>query len=169
MRFLRFWGICEIGRVGCGQYFFCLRVVIYVLKIKHVLTCMDSFDMEILDFEGIFHECYCVFRVLYCYVDGGGAAWPLLPMWGGSAWSSAGWLGGRSLCIWFFSDVVGCGVVFFGGAVGGGVLVRAALLLLVVIGDVSREWAVWLLFSLVSRSFLMFSIIVSCGCDAQGS
>ena len=22
MRFLRFWGICEIGRVGCGQYFF---------------------------------------------------------------------------------------------------------------------------------------------------
>ena len=89
---------------------------------------------------------------------------------GGSAWSSAGWLGGRSLCVWFFSDVVGCGVVFFGGAAGrGGVLVRAALLLLVVIGDVSREWAVWLLFSLVSRFFLMFSIIISCGCDAQES
>ena len=74
---------------------------------------------------------------------------------GGSAWSSARWLGGRPLCVWFFSDVVGCGVVFFGGAEGG-VLVRAALLLLVVIGDVSREWAVWLLFSLVSRFFLCF-------------
>ena len=37
-----------------------------------------------------------------------------------SAWSSARWLGGRSLCVWFFSDVVGCGVVFFGGAEGGG-------------------------------------------------
>ena len=85
-----------------------------------------------------------------------------------SAWSSARWLGGRSLCVWFFSDVVGCGVVFFGGA-GGGVLVRAALLLLVVIGDVSREWAVWLLFSLVSRFFLIFSVIVSCGCAAPGS
>ena len=45
-------------------------------------------------------------------------------------------------------------MLFFGGAArGGGVLVRAALLLLVVIGDVSREWAVWLLFSLVSRFF----------------
>ena len=65
-------------------------------------------------------------------------------------------MGGRPLCVWFFSDVVGCGVVFFGGAGGGGVLVRAALLLLVVIGDVSREWAVWLLFSLVSRFFFNF-------------
>ena len=35
-------------------------------------------------------------------------------------------------------------------------LVRAALLLLVVIGDVSREWAVRLLFSLVSRFFYVF-------------
>ena len=33
-------------------------------EVKHVLTCMDSFDTEILDFEGIFHERYCVFRVL---------------------------------------------------------------------------------------------------------
>ena len=88
---------------------------------------------------------------------------------GGSAWSSARWLGGRPLCVWFFSAVVGCGVVFSEERRGAGVLVRAALLLLVVIGDVSREWAVWLLFSLVSRFFLMFSIIVSCGCDAQGS
>ena len=72
---------------------------------------------------------------------------------GGPAWSSAGWLGGRPLCVWFFSDVVGCGVVFSEERRGAGVLVRAALLLLVVIGDVSREWAVWLLFSLVSRFF----------------
>ena len=42
---------------------------------------------------------------------------------GGSAWSSTGWLGGRPLCVWFFSNVEGCGV-FFGGA-GRGVLVRA--------------------------------------------
>ena len=61
-------------------------------------------------------------------------------------------------------------MLFFSAERGAGVLVRAALLLLVVIGDVSREGAVWLLFSLVSRFFfLMFSIIVSCGCDAQGS
>ena len=39
---------------------------------------------------------------------------------GGSAWSSTGWLGGRPLCVWFFSNVGGCGVVFFGGAAGGG-------------------------------------------------
>ena len=55
------------------------------------------------------------------FADVGRAAWPLLPMWGGSAWSSARWLGGRPLCLWFCSDVVGCGVVFFGGVVGGGV------------------------------------------------
>ena len=41
---------------------------------------------------------------------------------GGSAWSSARWLVGRLLCVWFFSDVVGCAVVFFGGAGGGGCL-----------------------------------------------
>ena len=39
---------------------------------------------------------------------------------GGSAWSSAGWLGGRPLCVWFFSHDEGCGVVFFDGAAGGG-------------------------------------------------
>ena len=50
---------------------------------------------------------------------GGGLA-PFADVGGGSAWSSAGWLGGRPLCVWFFSDVVGCGVVFFGGAGGGG-------------------------------------------------
>ena len=100
---------------------------------------------------------------------GGGLA-PFADVGGGSAWSSAGWLGGRPLCVWFFSDVVGCGVVFFGGAGGGGVLVRAALLLLVVIGDVSRGVGCLVAFFL-SKSFffLMFSIIVSCGCDAQGS
>ena len=32
---------------------------------------MDSFDMEILDFEGIFHEGYRVFWVLERYVDWG--------------------------------------------------------------------------------------------------
>ena len=88
---------------------------------------------------------------------GWGGLAPFADVGGGSAWSSAGWLGDWPLCVWFFSDVVGCGVVFFGGAAeGGGVLVRAALLLLVVIGDVSREWAVWLLFSLVSRFFYVF-------------
>ena len=44
-------------------------------------------------------------------------------------------------------------MLFFSAERGAGVLVRAALLLLVVIGDVSREWAVWLFFSLVSRFF----------------
>ena len=89
---------------------------------------------------------------------------------GGSAWSSAGWLGGRPLCVWFFSDVVGCGVVFFGGAVeGGGVLVRAALLLLVVIGDVSRRVGCLVAFFLNKSFFLMFSIIVSYDCGMRGS
>ena len=64
MRFLRFWGICEIGRVGCGRYLFLPSRGHLGFEEKDVLTCMDSFDMEILDFEGIFHECYCVFRVL---------------------------------------------------------------------------------------------------------
>ena len=49
----------------------------------------------------------------------GGRA-PFADVGGGSAWFSAGWFCGRPLCIWFFSDVVGCGVVFFGGAGGGG-------------------------------------------------
>ena len=44
---------------------------------------------------------------------------------GGSAWSSAGWLGGRPLCVWFFSNVEGCGVFFRrsgeGGACTGGI------------------------------------------------
>ena len=59
------------------------------------------------------------------FADVGRAAWPLLPMWGGSAWSSAGWLGGRPLCVWFFSNVEGCGVFFRrsgeGGACPGGI------------------------------------------------
>ena len=73
---------------------------------------------------------------------------------GGSAWSSAGWLGGRSLCVWFFSDVVGCGVVFSEERRGAGVLVRAALLLLVVIGDVSRGVGCLVAFFL-SKSFFL--------------
>ena len=44
---------------------------------------------------------------------------------GGSAWSSTGWLGGRPLCVWFFSNVEGCGVFFRrsgeGGACPGGI------------------------------------------------
>ena len=88
---------------------------------------------------------------------------------GGSAWSSARWLGGRPLCLWFCSDVVGCGVVFFGGVVAGGLLDRAALLLFVVIGDVSRVVGCLVAFFLNKSFFLMFSIIVSCGCGVQGS
>ena len=64
MRLLRFWGICEIGHVGCGQYLFLPSRGHLGFEEKDVLTCMDSFDMEILDFEGTFHECYCVFWVL---------------------------------------------------------------------------------------------------------
>ena len=88
---------------------------------------------------------------------------------GGSTWSSAGWLGGWPLCVWFFSDVVGCGVVFFGGAAEGGVLVRAALLLFVVIGDVSRGVGCLVAFFLNKSFFLMFSIIVSYDCGVRGS
>ena len=47
-----------------------------------MLTCIDSFDVEILDFERIFHEGDRVFRVLKGYVDWGGGAWLLLPMRG---------------------------------------------------------------------------------------
>ena len=48
-------------------------------------------------------------------------------------------------------------------------LVRSELLLLVVIGDVSRVVGCLVAFFLNKSFFLMFSIIVSCGCDAQGS
>ena len=75
---------------------------------------------------------------------------------GESAWSSAGWLGGRPLCVWLFSGVVSCGVVFFDGAVGE-VLVRATLFLFVVIGDVTRGVGCLVAFFLSkSFSFLMF-------------
>ena len=125
--------------------------------------------MEILDFEGIFHECYCVFGSCSVMLMGGGLA-PFADVGGGSARSSAGWLGGRPLCVWFFSDIVGCGVVFFDGAVGGGCLSGRHCICSWLSMTSPGEWAVWLLFSLVSRFFfLMFSIIVSCGCDAQGS
>ena len=52
---------------------------------------------------------------------------------------------------------------------GGGLLVRAALLLFVVIGDVSRVVGCLVAFFLNKSFFLMFSIIVSCGCGVQGS
>ena len=48
-------------------------------------------------------------------------------------------------------------------------LVRAALLLLVVIGDVSRGVGCLIAFFLSKSFFLMFSIIVSYGCGVQGS
>ena len=47
-----------------------------------MLTCMDSFDVEVLDFERIFHEGDRVFRVLKGYVDWGEGSWPLLSMRG---------------------------------------------------------------------------------------
>ena len=112
--------------------------------------------MEILDFEGIFHECYCVFGSCSVMLMGGGLA-PFADVGGGSARSSAGWLGGRPLCVWFFSDIVGCGVVFFDGAVGGGVLVRAALYLFVVIDDEPRGVGCLVAFFL-SKSFFFFNV-----------
>ena len=73
---------------------------------------------------------------------------------GGSAWSSAGWLGGRPLCVWFFSDVVGCGVVFFGGAPGrGGRLSGRHCFCSWLSVTCPGEWAVWLPFSLIRRFF----------------
>ena len=110
--------------------------------------------MEILDFEGIFHECYCVFGSCSVMLMGGGLA-PFADVGGGSARSSAGWLGGRPLCVWFFSDIVGCGVVFFDGAVGGGCLSGRHCICSWLSMTSPGEWAVWLLFSLVSRFFFL--------------
>ena len=61
-------------------------------------------------------------------------------------------------------------MLFFSTERWGGVLVRAALYLFVVIDDEPRGVGCLVAFFL-SKSFffLMFSIIVSCGCDAQGS
>ena len=74
---------------------------------------------------------------------------------GESAWSSAGWLGGgRPLCVWLFSGVVDCGVVFFDGAAGE-VLVRATLFLFAVIGDVTRSVGCLVAFFL-SKSFFFY-------------
>ena len=71
---------------------------------------------------------------------------------GESAWSSAWWLEGRPLCVWLFSGIVGCGVVFFVGAAGE-VLVRATLFLFVVIGDVTRGVGCLLAFFLSKSVF----------------
>ena len=69
-----------------------------------------------------------------------------------------------------FSAMLKDVVLFFSAERGGGVLVRAVLLLLVVIGDVSKGVGCLVAFFLSKFFFfLMFSIIVSCGCDAQGS
>ena len=71
---------------------------------------------------------------------------------GGSAWSSTGWLGGRPLCVWFFSNVGGCGVVFFGGAAGGCLSGRYSFCLWLLV-TCPGEWAVWLPFPLIRRFF----------------
>ena len=71
---------------------------------------------------------------------------------GGSAWSSAGWLGGRPLCVWFFSNVEGCGV-FFGGAGGEGCLSGRYSFCSWLLVTCPGEWAVWLPFSLIRRFF----------------
>ena len=139
-----------------------------------MLTCIDSFDVEILDFERIFHEGDRVFRVLKGYVDWGGGRLAPFADAGASAWSSAGWLVGRPLCVCPFSGVVGgdrllclsvcmgcaCDVAFFIGAAGE-VIVRTSLLLFLFSGNVARDVGCLFAFFLnISFVFFILSTIV---------
>ena len=72
---------------------------------------------------------------------------------GGSAWSSAGWLGGRPLCVWFSVMLKVVVLLFSAERRGGGCLSGRYSFCLWLLVTCPGEWAVWLPFPLIRRFF----------------